>query len=48
MAFSAHIQEAYTESFAGIDKLVDGQINKARSQHLDVKVHPLSTSSYPN
>ncbi|KAL4864901.1 hypothetical protein BDV12DRAFT_200620 [Aspergillus spectabilis] len=34
---SAHIQEAFTESFAGIDKLVDGQINKAKSQNLDVK-----------
>ncbi|KAL6232783.1 hypothetical protein BDW75DRAFT_216790 [Aspergillus navahoensis] len=34
---SSHIQEAFTESFAGIDTLVDGQINKARSQGLEVK-----------
>ncbi|KAL4791055.1 hypothetical protein BDV19DRAFT_381825 [Aspergillus venezuelensis] len=34
---SAHIQEAFTESFAGIDKLVDGQIAQAARQGLDVK-----------
>ncbi|KAL3474035.1 hypothetical protein BJX99DRAFT_232290 [Aspergillus californicus] len=33
----ANIQEAFKESFAGIDKLVDGQVNKARSQGLNVK-----------
>ncbi|KAL2846179.1 hypothetical protein BJY01DRAFT_263382 [Aspergillus pseudoustus] len=34
---SSHIQEAFKESFAGIDILVDGQINKARGQGLNVK-----------
>ncbi|KAL4949243.1 hypothetical protein BDW69DRAFT_77289 [Aspergillus filifer] len=34
---SAHIQEAFTESFSGIDKLVDGQIAQAARQGLDVK-----------
>ncbi|KAL3455943.1 hypothetical protein BJX64DRAFT_53416 [Aspergillus heterothallicus] len=34
---SSHIQEAFKESFAGIDTLVDGQISKARSQGLNVK-----------
>ncbi|KAL4807449.1 hypothetical protein BDV18DRAFT_167977 [Aspergillus unguis] len=34
---SSHIQELFNESFAGIDKLVDGQINKATRQSLNVK-----------
>ncbi|KAL4917369.1 hypothetical protein BDW62DRAFT_183956 [Aspergillus aurantiobrunneus] len=34
---SSHIQDAFTESFAGIDKLVDGQINKAKTKGLAVK-----------
>ncbi|KAL4931804.1 Hsp70 family protein [Aspergillus undulatus] len=34
---SSHIQEAFTESFAGIDKLIDGQIKQANSQGLTVK-----------
>ncbi|KAL4967817.1 uncharacterized protein BDV14DRAFT_197457 [Aspergillus stella-maris] len=34
---SLHIQEAFTETFAAIDKLIDGQINKAKSQSLTIK-----------